>query len=227
MFAQAKQLLHKSLLSFSLLLLTRCQSFGVSHCCCPVRLHRAVNYRISESIFHRPYYRDKLQMKSRERLCDREMRSTADRENKQNKRRLPFVLEAWVAEIPSHSPNLWQKPDVVNLIDFAQNLTFACRLSRRYDLLFHQTMESYSEVTGLRALNIKILFTCYIDQKLAITQVENLILGANISAILNDPELVILPGWISIKKHTFAGFLVFIRSEILTATGQVATNPSG
>ena len=88
-------------------------------------------------------------------------------------------------------------------------------------------MESYNEVTELRAHIVKILFTCYIDQKLAITRVENLILSANISAILNDPELVILPGWISIKKHTFTGFLVFIRSEILTATGQVATNPSG
>lgn len=82
----------------------------------------------------------------------------------------------------------------MNLIDFPQNLTFASRRSRRYDLLFHQTMESYSEVTGLRAHIVKILFTCYIDQKLAITQVENLIFGANISAILNDPELVILPG---------------------------------
>ena len=55
-----KQLRHNSLLSFSLLLLTRCQSIGVSDCCCLVWLHRAVNYRISKSIFHRPYYQDEL-----------------------------------------------------------------------------------------------------------------------------------------------------------------------
>lgn len=74
------------------------------------------------------------------------------------KRWLPFVLEAWVAEIPSHSRNLWQKPDVANLIDFVQNLTFACRFSKLYNLLFLQKRKSYHEVTLLWAHIVKHTF---------------------------------------------------------------------
>ena len=64
-----------------------------------------------------------------------------------------------------------------------------------------------------------MLFACYIDQELAITHAENLIFEANISAILTDPKLVSLPGWISIKKTHVYKFPCFYKIQDIESPG--------